>query len=79
MTMFSLILQMTRSYVRPHIKYSVSEVIAIMVTLFFLRGLCGYVCVPTSPNWEMGGRGNIVPNQFDCISLSMQLIHKLFG
>ena len=37
--------QISRSDIRPHIKWAVSLVILHMVTSIFLRALCGYVWV----------------------------------
>ena len=37
--------QISRSDIRPHIKWAVSLVILHMVTSVFLRGLCGYIWV----------------------------------
>ena len=37
--------QISRSDIRPHIKWAVSLVILHMVTSIFLQGLCGYVWV----------------------------------
>ena len=37
--------QITRSDIRPHIKWAVSLVILHMVTSIFLQGLCGYIWV----------------------------------
>ena len=36
--------QISRSDIRPHIKWAVSLVILHMVTSIFLQGLCGYIC-----------------------------------
>ena len=36
--------QISRSDIRPHIKWAVSLVILHMITLIFLRALCGYIC-----------------------------------
>ena len=37
--------QISRSDIRPHIKWAVSLVILHMVTSIFLQGLCGYIWV----------------------------------
>ena len=37
--------QISRSYIRPHIKWAVSLVILHMVTSIFLPGLCGCIWV----------------------------------
>ena len=37
--------QISRSDIRPHIKWAVSLVILHMVTSIFLQGLCGYISV----------------------------------
>ena len=37
--------QISRSDIRPHIKWAVSLVILHMVTSIFLRALCGYIWV----------------------------------
>ena len=37
--------QISRSDIRPHIKWAVSPVILHMVTSIFLQGLCGYIWV----------------------------------
>ena len=37
--------QVSRSDIRPHIKWAVSLVILHMVTSIFLQGLCGYIWV----------------------------------
>ena len=37
--------QISRSDIRPHIKWAVSLVILHMITSIFLRALCGYVWV----------------------------------
>ena len=37
--------QISRSDMRPHIKWAVSPVILHMVTSIFLQGLCGYIWV----------------------------------
>ena len=37
--------QISRSDIRPHIKWAVSLVILHMATSIFLRGLCGYIWV----------------------------------
>ena len=49
--------QISRSDIRPHIKWAVSLVILHMVTSIFLRALCGYVWVnilTLSPRGEVG-------------------------
>ena len=38
-------MQISRSDIRPHIKWAVSLVILHMVTSIFLQGLCGYIWV----------------------------------
>ena len=38
--------QISRSDIRPHIKWAVSLMIFHMVTSIFLRALCGYIWVP---------------------------------
>ena len=35
--------QISRSDIRPHIRWAVSLVILHMVTSIFLRGMCGYI------------------------------------
>ena len=37
--------QISRSDIRPHIKWAVSLVMLHMVTSIFLQGLCGYIWV----------------------------------
>ena len=37
--------QISRSDIRPHIKWAVNLVILHMVTSIFLQGLCGYIWV----------------------------------
>ena len=37
--------QISRSDIRPHIKWAVSPVILHMITSIFLRALCGYIWV----------------------------------
>ena len=46
--------QISRSHIRPHIKWAVSLVILHMVPSIFLQGLCGYIWVnilTLSPQW----------------------------
>ena len=46
MTILFLKLQITRSDIRPHIKWAVSlQLHMVIMTLIFLRGSCGYVWV----------------------------------
>ena len=44
-TFFYKQVQISRSDIRPHIKWAVSLVILHMVTSIFLQGLCGYIWV----------------------------------
>ena len=51
--------QISRSDIRPHIKWAVSLVILHMVTSIFLQGLCGYIWVnilTLSPRRGLKGR-----------------------
>ena len=57
--------QISRSDIRPHIKWAVSLVILHMVTSIFLQSLCGYIWVnilTLSPQrgTNSHGRGNII-------------------
>ena len=58
----------SKSNIRPHIKWAVSLVILHMVTSIFLQGLCGYIWVniltlsPRRGHW-VGNLGNLGSNQ----------------
>ena len=71
--------QISRSDIRPHIKWAVSLVILHMVTSIFLQGLCGYIWVnilTLSPRrgsvWEnyIYSRMLLQSNQSSCFSTS---------
>ena len=67
--------QISRSDIRPHIKWAVSLVILHMVTSIFLQGLCGYIWVNILTLLPQRGRMLVYQKKFGvgCLSIRESL------
>ena len=73
MTIHFINLQITRSDIRPHIKWTVSLVILHMVTSIFLKDLWGYIHILARHMFPIFFP--ILPYQHCCPLIHLQIVH----